>query len=140
LQWHGYSIALHSAQKQKLFEQFSLDEYFSMNQPQLLPTPVQSDITAPINDYPSNWHSISLKLRREVNFTCQNPRCSASLPSHPWLIDVHHIDGNRSNNDRPNLHVLCVKCHSEQPMHQHMAMDKRLVEYKAVIGARRNIT
>jgi len=28
------------------------------------------------------------------------------------MLDVHHIDGNRSNNNLSNLEVLCVWCHA----------------------------
>ena len=29
------------------------------------------------------------------------------------LLDVHHVDGDRSNNDVSNLVVLCVWCHAK---------------------------
>jgi hypothetical protein len=28
------------------------------------------------------------------------------------MLDVHHIDSNRENNDLDNLQVLCVWCHA----------------------------
>jgi hypothetical protein len=31
---------------------------------------------------------------------------------HEGMIDVHHRDGNRDNNDLENLQVLCVWCHA----------------------------
>ena len=30
---------------------------------------------------------------------------------HPCQLDVDHIDGNRSNNDKSNLQTLCANCH-----------------------------
>ena len=27
------------------------------------------------------------------------------------LLEMHHIDGNRKNNDRSNRVILCMKCH-----------------------------
>jgi len=35
------------------------------------------------------------------------------------MLDVHHIDGIRSNVSKTNLKVLCKECHSEQPFHGH---------------------
>ena len=29
------------------------------------------------------------------------------------LLHVHHLDGNRFNNDSENLITLCVRCHKE---------------------------
>lgn len=31
---------------------------------------------------------------------------------HPIVLELHHIDGNRSNNDLSNLKLLCPNCHS----------------------------
>ena len=33
-------------------------------------------------------------------------------------IELHHIDGNRENNDISNLKILCPNCHSLQPTHR----------------------
>jgi 5-methylcytosine-specific restriction endonuclease McrA len=39
-----------------------------------------------------------------------------------WLgkditLELHHIDGNRFNNDLSNLQILCPNCHSLTPNH-----------------------
>ena len=39
-----------------------------------------------------------------------------------WLgkditLELHHIDGNRCNNDLSNLQILCPNCHSLTPNH-----------------------
>lgn len=31
---------------------------------------------------------------------------------HPEILQVHHIDRNRSNNIKSNLEVLCPNCHT----------------------------
>lgn len=33
------------------------------------------------------------------------------IPIHPCQMDVHHIDGDHTNNDLNNLQVLCANCH-----------------------------
>ena len=33
----------------------------------------------------------------------------------PIPIELHHIDGNRFNNDFGNLQILCPNCHSQTP-------------------------
>lgn len=33
------------------------------------------------------------------------------VPKDPCQLDVHHIDGNHSNNDPLNLKTLCANCH-----------------------------
>ncbi len=41
---------------------------------------------------------------------CQNPECTEDAIRK--MLDVHHIDGNRSNNHMNNLVILCVWCHA----------------------------
>ena len=36
------------------------------------------------------------------------------------LLHVHHRDGNRGNNQRNNLQILCIDCHSRQPGHSRL--------------------
>ena len=33
----------------------------------------------------------------------------------PINLEIHHVDGNRSNNDLSNLQLLCPNCHSYTP-------------------------
>jgi 5-methylcytosine-specific restriction endonuclease McrA len=33
------------------------------------------------------------------------------IPLHPRQLDVHHLDGNKANNDLSNLQTLCANCH-----------------------------
>lgn len=54
---------------------------------------------------------IPLAVKREVLieacYRCAVPLCRESI-----TIDVHHIDGDASNNDTANLVVLCPTCHA----------------------------
>jgi hypothetical protein len=36
------------------------------------------------------------------------------------LLHVHHVDGNKNNNQDGNLQVLCKACHRLQPLHDHL--------------------
>ncbi len=49
--------------------------------------------------------NIKLKVLERDEFKCQ--RCGYAF------LEVHHIDGNRENNDLNNLITLCRKCHFE---------------------------
>jgi FCS type zinc finger protein len=41
----------------------------------------------------------------------------------PIILDVHHIDGNRQNNDITNLKVVCPNCHRQEEMNKWGAGD-----------------
>lgn len=48
--------------------------------------------------------------RQYVKLVCENPECGF-VAQEKRQMDVHHIDGNRSNNDPLNLMTLCPPCH-----------------------------
>ena len=60
--------------------------------------------------YPDNWSEIAIKRKKEEKYCCE--RCK-----HPddresgHVLTVHHLDGNKSNNKKWNLAVLCQRCH-----------------------------
>lgn len=61
-------------------------------------------------DYPSNWHEVSLLLRKALGWRCE--RCGRG-PAPGHILTVHHTDGNKNNCEVSNLQVLCQKCHLE---------------------------
>lgn len=40
-----------------------------------------------------------------------NPCCVGCKESRPYLLCVHHIDGNHANNLQTNLEIVCRNCH-----------------------------
>ncbi len=80
----------------------------------------------PINTsrYPANWAEIALEVKDSANWRCkhcgkecltpnQSKRVYAQDPR-KWgqnTLTVHHIDHDRSNNERSNLIALCAPCH-----------------------------
>lgn len=62
-------------------------------------------------DYSDNWSEISRAQKKYRNWQCEI--CSFRLVD-SGLIQVHHIDRDKSNNDRFNLQVLCAVCHGDQ--------------------------
>lgn len=60
-------------------------------------------------------------------------------PIHPSQLDVHHIDGNHSNNDPWNVATLCANCH--RLLHacgwDGIAQDRDYFEQRTTTGAER---
>lgn len=69
--------------------------------------------------YPKHWRNISQKYREENNWCCSE--CKKSFINKKHLLDVHHINGIRSDVSKTNLKVLCRDCHANQPLHGHYA-------------------
>ena len=104
----------------KIYHNFKLDEFFEMYRE--TPTtwrPLLNNETAPPNTYTEDWPEISLQYRESVGWICE--QCLISFRVQRQRLHVHHIDGNKANNDSSNLKALCHWCHREQPGHGHMA-------------------
>ncbi len=97
---------------------FSLKEYFKNNDSFTPKTIKRVEEVRKTQTYSPNQHEISLEYRKANNFTCQ--LCSVDCNNIPNALHLHHADGNPANNERFNLQVLCVDCHSKQPRHSHM--------------------
>jgi hypothetical protein len=69
-------------------------------------------------NHPSYVDGISgyrIKALAHYGKSCSNHECpfrSFGVTVREELLDVHHIDGDRQNNDIDNLQVLCVYCHA----------------------------
>ena len=64
-----------------------------------------------VKGYTMNWNILSRKYRENKNYICES--CGIDLTKYKRLLDVHHKDGNKTNNSKDNLIALCVECHSK---------------------------
>src|SRR5206468_1598970 len=48
---------------------------------------------------------------RKLAFTHYDPLCAHCGFGVPAVLEVAHLDGNRGNNELPNLVILCPNCH-----------------------------
>lgn len=81
--------------------------------------------------YTFNWKFLSRKFRESKNYTCE--KCNFFPdPNHPQekaCIHVHHINGDKLDNEVRNLQCLCAVCHAETD-ERHAANLKNSNEYK----------
>lgn len=107
-----------SSEKQKeIYDNFSLAEFFEMDfGKKIYDIPDKTDLTAKTNIYPPDWNKISRKTKQEKYYTCE--MCGKNMVNNMTDLHVHHIDGNKANNARSNLQVLCFDCHKK--IHPHL--------------------
>lgn len=61
-------------------------------------------------EYAENQKEIHLELKNLSGWKCE--RCQHPHdPDNGYTLTVHHLDGNKSNNENWNLAVLCQRCH-----------------------------
>ena len=73
----------------------------------------KSILEAHHNVYAKNFKGISIARRSKKE--CEG--CWGKFE--PGDLDLHHLDGDASNNSELNLKVLCVHCHVNEPNHSH---------------------
>ncbi|MGI2168640.1 HNH endonuclease [Shewanella sp. MF05960] len=108
LSWGDKTVFIQNFSYSKFFESYS--SYFKA-----LPKSTAGFQSA---GYTADWPSISSKIRLELDYTCE--QCGVNLINESKLLHVHHINGNKANNNRDNLRGLCADCHKKQPHHGHL--------------------
>jgi hypothetical protein len=62
--------------------------------------------------YVTNWNEISTAFRESKNYQCEGCNYKMTERSGYYLMHVHHIDYDKTNNRRSNLQCLCIECHA----------------------------
>ena len=127
LSWNGFSLGDERNYRYNVVKSFSIKDFFKKYPSSLHPSlPKHGVQSAPLNDYPENWALISSELKRQLGYFCQS--CNSVVGEiNKKYLHVHHINGLKNDCRSENLLCLCISCHADQPMHQHM---KNLPEYK----------
>ena len=64
------------------------------------------------NAYSEQWKEISTQFKTKKNYTCEKCTWKANNHSQKKFIHTHHQNGDKTNNGKDNLKVLCIECHS----------------------------
>lgn len=59
--------------------------------------------------YAPSWKRIAHDIRKRDEYTCQ--LCKVQFPKSSKLLHVHHMDGDKFNNQSSNLVTVCATCH-----------------------------
>ena len=62
--------------------------------------------------YASDWKSLARKIRARDKWTCRD--CGEQRKRWGIHFHVHHVNGDKFNNDPVNLISLCAACHRER--------------------------
>ena len=127
LKWDDYHPQSSNAVKTKIVNSFNLKDFFSKYPKDLISIlPTYTVDTAPLNDYSDDWGIISEGIKQKRGYQCE--ACKRKFEGFDrQYLHGHHIDGLKSNNQSTNIEILCIACHADQPMHNHI---KNSIQYK----------
>lgn len=127
LAWDGFTSESSRPKRHSIVQAFKLKKFFERYPRSLISRlPAHTVDTAPINDYPENWNEISRELRRQLRYTCQE--CGTHVgEERTRYLHIHHVNGLKYDTRPDNLRCLCVRCHANQPGHDHV---RRLEDYR----------
>ncbi len=131
LSWKGFSRDLMAKPaRYAIVNNFSIREFFNKYPNSLHPVmPVHTAESAPVNNYPENWSLIASELKRQLGYYCQS--CNRVLgETNKRFLHVHHVNSLKNDCRVENLKCLCIECHSNQHMHQHMKNSSDYLEFK----------
>ena len=114
-------------QRDEIRDSFDLNEFFEMYNSRIAIEPTETDITAPVNQYPPNWPQIRARYKEKVGWRCEG--CDINLEEETRFLEVHHRNGLKNDNSETNLRALCIGCHAEQFQHQHIRSNPRYLAF-----------
>src|SRR5688500_17001542 len=132
LNWRNFAMERRSTQgRRDAVDNFKLFDFFQeygrsfVNQ-----EPQHTDLTAPINNYTSDFKVIADKKKRERGFKCEE--CKLVLVQYQHFLQAHHSNGLQHDNSDGNIIILCIECHSQQYNHGHMHGLDLLREFRSL--------
>lgn len=139
LRWNNYSARASQQFKEEIVRNFKIPDFFAKYPKDLLSIiPTYTADNAPLNDYSGDWGMFSERFKQQRGYICES--CGLQLTgSNRRFLDGHHKDGNKANNIPNNIEILCVGCHANQPLHEHMKASSRYKEFSDIFGVKENV-
>ncbi len=66
-------------------------------------------VGAETGEYPAEWADVARLVKALSDWCCE--RCGHPNEPTPWVLTVHHLDGDKWNLNDWNLAALCQRCH-----------------------------
>ena len=82
-----------------------------------------------IEMWPDHYKDGSQVHYRQMAFRNYSHKCNnCGWDEDEYILEVHHIDENRNNNDLKNLMILCPICHRKLTSHKYKLINNKIVK------------
>lgn len=116
-----YYCKLILERKGMYFYPFSLKKFYNLYQTTIGNGFLKEETVITKEKYAPNHKEIADEYKKSVNYKCQ--KCNVNCSDFKFLLHLHHKNGDGQDNNKKNLAVLCVDCHSKQFNHEHMLLN-----------------
>lgn len=89
----------------------------------------EENIETNLFGYTRDWEYISKEFREKHNYTCENCGLKLEDDYDRQYMHVHHINGDKLNNNESNLKCLCLYCHSHVDKHHYKRLTSGANKY-----------
>ena len=79
----------------------------------------EENIESNLFGYTRDWDYISKEFREKHNYTCEQCGLKIEDDYDKQFMHVHHINGDKLNNNENNLKCLCLYCHAHVDNHHY---------------------
>jgi hypothetical protein len=136
LRFRAFAKSQPAAERGRVVSSFSMTEFFE-EYPKSFHAqfPQYDSRSAPLNNYTSDWTSVSRAVRERADWRCQEISCQVNLSAvdNRRYLQVHHRNGQKNDNSHGNLVALCIYCHAKEAMHHQLKYGS---DYKQFLGIR----
>jgi hypothetical protein len=111
---------------------FSGDLLPKLDPASINPEDYDYDIDTIPNQYVADWPKISLHLKERHHWTCEKCGWRPIKPQHRKYLHGHHVNSKRHDNAPHNLKVLCIRCHANEPYHEHIRKTSSYTDFSKI--------
>lgn len=86
---------------------------------------LEEEVKVDLFGYVKGWKKFSREYRKKSGYCCDSCGVFAKQPLHEKYWQVHHLDGDKTNNKDRNLQCLCILCHANVDSHHHQNFQRK---------------
>ncbi|MHB8423493.1 MAG: HNH endonuclease signature motif containing protein, partial [Leptospirales bacterium] len=135
LEWEGYQSSQPQSRRNSIVSSFTIHGFFLVYDKNLIfIEPKYTDQTAPENKYSEDFGKISERIKEQKRYCCEVCHKILSMAQYRKFLHVHHINGQKWDNDPKNLKVICLYCHANEFQHNHMKNNPEYYEFLKIMN------
>lgn len=115
-------------------EDFKIKDYFDSGHSNLTFTYNFDEI--PIG-YKNNWQEIASALKEKRNYTCEKCKITIEKLYSEKFLNIHFSTEQIYTKSVDKLKVLCLRCHADEPNHEHLIEKTEYKHFKDYLDARK---